>query len=410
MEAGPVTIPARRATLAEQLSLRYIDPWLLAASLGLIAFSVLALTSAGRNEVAGQPDDFASRQAAYAVVGIALMVAVWRLDYTRLRDLRVSLYTTAIGLVLLALLFGATVRGADRWIELPFFSFQPSELAKLLLCLSVAGFAFELVRKRSRLGDTAVLLGLGLVPAGLVLLQPDLGTALVLIVGTLAVLFVAGVPWQHFAAIAAAAAVIGGAILTLGPAVGIDGIHDYQEDRLTAFLNPSEDPSGTSYQVRQSMIAVGSGESTGRGDESTQTELLFLPERHTDFIFAAIGERFGFAGAAMMTTLFALLLWRALRVMRLAHSFYGTLTAAGILAMLAFQLLVNVGMNVGIMPVTGIPLPLISYGGSSVLGSFLALGILQGIHVQAERRARRPSAYTPLPALPTSAGPSRSPR
>ena len=400
MEAAkPLTVAPRRATLAERLSLRYIDPVLLGVSIGLIAFSVFALASAGRHEVAGQPLYFATRQGLYAVAGIALMVGLSRIDYLRLRDLRTGLYTAAIASVLVALVFGATARGADRWIELPYFRFQPAELAKLLLCVSLAAFAFELVRRRSRLSDTFALLGLGLVPTALVLLQPDLGTALVLLVGTVAVLFVAGVPWQHFAAIAAAAALLAAGIFAVGSVLGIDGLRDYQEERLTAFLHPSEDPSDASYQVNQSMIAVGSGGTTGRGDDATQSELLFLPERHTDFIFAAIGERFGFLGVAAVIVLYALLFWRALRVMRISQSFYGTLIAGGILAMLAFQVLVNVGMNLGMMPVTGITLPLMSYGGSSVVSSFLALGLLQSIHVQAQRRAQRPSAYSPVPAL-----------
>src|SRR5204863_2461601 len=156
-------------------------------------------------------------------------------------------------------------------------------------------------------------------------------------------------------------------------------------DRLTAFLHPSDDPKDASYQVNQAVIAVGSGETVGRGNNATQTELLFLPERHTDFIFAVIGERFGFLGAAFVIFLYAILFWRALRVMRISTSFYGVMIAGGVVAMLAFQVIVNVGMNLGLMPVTGITLPLISYGGSSVLGTFLALGLLQSIHAQARR-------------------------
>ena len=380
----------RRATFAERLRLPYIDPLMLAASVGLISFSVFALAGAGRHEVAGQPLYLATRQGFYGIAGIALMVGLCRLDYLRLRDLRISLYTTAIALVLVALVSGAAARGADRWIELPYFRFQPAELAKVLLCVSLAAFAFELVRKRSRLSDTLALLGLGLAPATLVLLQPDLGTALVLLVGTVAVLFIAGVPWQHFAAVAAAAALLAAGAIGLGHAVGIDGIRDYQEERLTAFLQPSDDPRDASYQVNQSVIAVGSGEMTGRGGDATQTELRFLPERHTDFIFAAIGERFGFLGVAVLMALYALLFWRTLRVMRVSESFYGTLIAGGIVAMLAFQVFVNVGMNLGMVPVTGITLPLMSYGGSSVVGTFLALGLLQSIHVQAAAQSAAP--------------------
>ena len=175
----------------------------------------------------------------------------------------------------------------------------------------------------------------------------------------------------------------------IAPALGTPILKDYQQDRLTAFLNPSDDPADSSYQINQSLIAVGSGGKTGRGDEATQTSKGFLPERHTDFIFAVVGERFGFLGAAFLLSLFALLIWRALRIMTLSKNFYGTLIAGGIAAMLMFHLLVNVGMNIGIMPITGIPLPLMSYGGSSVIATFLALGLLQSIYAQAQLSSKR---------------------
>ena len=199
----------------------------------------------------------------------------------------------------------------------------------------------------------------------------------------LTILFVAGIPWQHFAAIGAAVVLIGAGAYAAGSAAGVQFLHGYQQDRLTAFLHPSDDPSDASYQVNQAVIAVGSGEEVGRGNDATQTELLFLPERHTDFIYAVIGERFGFLGSAFVVFLYAVLFWRAIRVMRISRSFYGTMIAGGVVAMLAFQVIVNIGMNLGLMPVTGITLPLMSYGGSSVLGTFLALGVLQSIHADA---------------------------
>jgi rod shape determining protein RodA len=277
------------------------------------------------------------------------------------------------------------VRGSNRWIELPLFQFEPSELAKVLLCVSLAALVYERVRRPFGLRQTAGLLGLGLAPAGLVFLQPDLGTGIVLVAIAVTILFVSGIPWQHFAAIGAAVALIAGGAYLAGSSAGVQFLHGYQQDRLTAFLHPSDDPSDASYQVNQAVIAVGSGEESGRGDDATQTELLFLPERHTDFIFAVIGERFGFLGAALVIFLYAVLFWRALRVMQISTSYYGIMIAGGIVAMLAFQVIVNVGMNLGVMPVTGITLPLISYGGSSVLGTFLAIGLLQSIHAQYAR-------------------------
>ena len=387
MEAGakPLTIAPRGPRLAERLRLGYVDGILLGTSIGLAALSVFVLATATSEEIAGQPGYFAIRQGLYAVVGVALMVALAQLDYTRLRDLRLSIYVTLVAAIALVLLGGAAVRGSQRWIELPLFRFQPSELAKVLLCASLAAFAFDRVRRPFGIRATLSLLALGLGPAALVFLQPDLGTGITFAVITVAILYIAGVPWQHFAAIAAVAALIGGGALAVGSTLGIDVLRGYQEDRLTSFLNPGDDPSDSGYQAEQAVIAVGSGEIAGRGDDATQSELLFLPERHTDFIFAVIGERYGFAGTALVVLLYGVLLWRLLRILRLAGSFYGTMIAGGIVAMLAFQVILNIGMNLAIMPVAGIPLPLLSYGGSSVIGTLIALGLLQSIHVQARR-------------------------
>jgi rod shape determining protein RodA len=389
MEAAKpsLTIAPQRSRIAEVLNLRYLDGIMLAASIGLIAFSVFTLASATRHEIAANPNYFVERQVLYGVLGIALMIAVSRIDYTRLRELRVSIYAFMVGSIAFVFLVGTAVRGSNRWIDLPLFQFQPSELAKVLLCLSLAAFIYERVRRPFGINTTLWLLAVGLLPAALVFLQPDLGTGIVLVAIALTVLFVSGIPWQHFAALGAAAALLAGGAYLGGSAAGVEFLHGYQEDRLTAFLHPSEDPRDASYQVNQAIIAVGSGEESGRGDDATQTELLFLPERHTDFIYAVIGERFGFTGAALVILLYAVLFWRALRVMRISTSFYGVMIAGGIVAMLAFQMIVNVGMNLGLMPVTGITLPLISYGGSSVLGTFLALGLLQAIHAEARSQS-----------------------
>ncbi len=385
MEAAKpsLTIAPRRSRAVEWLKLRRMDGVLFGAAVGLIAFSVFTLATSTRGEIAGRPLFFVERQSLYAVLGVALMIALSRIDYTRLRDLRVTIYVAMVGSIALVLLVGTAVRGSNRWIDLPFFQFQPSELAKILLCVSLAALVYERVRRPFGLRQTVGLLLLGLFPAVLVFLQPDLGTGIVLVAIALTILFVAGIPWQHFAAIGAAVVLIGAGAYAAGSAAGVQFLHGYQQDRLTAFLHPSDDPSDASYQVNQAVIAVGSGEEVGRGNDATQTELLFLPERHTDFIYAVIGERFGFLGSAFVVFLYAVLFWRAIRVMRISRSFYGTMIAGGVVAMLAFQVIVNIGMNLGLMPVTGITLPLMSYGGSSVLGTFLALGVLQSIHADA---------------------------
>ncbi len=397
MEAArPLTLTAQRTGIGERFGLPYLDGVLMAAAVGLIGFSVFTLAMATSDDIPGEPLYFVIRQALYGVIGIALMLAVARIDYSRFREIRVGIYSLMLGAISLVFVFGAAARGSRRWIELPFFRFQPSELAKVLLIVALAAFVIERTRRGTPIQQTLRMLALGLTPALLIFLQPDLGTGIVLVVITLAVLFLAGLKWQHFAAIGGVAALAVSFVLIIAPATGLPSpLRDYQEDRLTAFLNPSNDPGEASYQVNQSKIAIGSGQQFGRGDSSTQTELQFLPERHTDFMFAVIGERFGFLGAAFVLSLYALLIWRMLRILTLSKNLYGTLIAGGIAAMLMFQILVNVGMTLGIMPVTGITLPLMSYGGSSVLVTFLAIGILQSIHSQA-RLDSRSRAPTPL--------------
>ncbi|HKG17975.1 MAG TPA: rod shape-determining protein RodA [Solirubrobacteraceae bacterium] len=361
----------------------HFDPLLALAAIGLVVCSLVVLGVATRDDVPGQPHYFLYRQAAYALVGLILMVVVARIDYSRLRELKYGLYTSMIALILLVVAVGTTTRGSRRSFSLPFFSLQPSELGKLLLILALSAF---LVDRTRRIGDrdtTSRIMLAALFPAALVMLQPDLGTGLVYAVIGVAVLFVAGTNWRHFAALGALAATAIVLTVVAAPAVGVPVLKGYQVDRLTAFLNPSENPRSQGYQQNQSRIAIGSGEKTGRGPQkATQTRLNFLPEHHTDFVFAVVGEAFGFLGAAVLLSLYALLIWRSLRIVPMAKNLYGALIAGGISAMLMFQVFVNVGMTVGIMPITGIPLPLVSYGGSSVIVTFLAIGLLQSIHVQ----------------------------
>jgi rod shape determining protein RodA len=229
---------------------------------------------------------------------------------------------------------------------------------------------------------------LALIPAMLVVGQPDLGSGLVYLVIAAAILFVAGTKWTHFAALGAVAVVATVGVLVIAPSAGVHVLKPYQVDRLTAFLNPSDNPRGQGYQLNQSIIGIGSGQKTGRGPENaTQTKLDFLPEHHTDFIFSVVGEAFGFLGAALVLSLYALLIWRGLRILTMAKNLYGALIAGGVTAMLMFQVFVNVGMTIGIMPITGVPLPLMSYGGSSVIVTFLALGLLQSVYAQAREVA-----------------------
>jgi rod shape determining protein RodA len=216
-----------------------------------------------------------------------------------------------------------------------------------------------------------------------VIAEPDLGSGLVYMAIAYMLLFVAGTSWRHLAALATLVIVAGAFVLAIAPTAGVHVLKQYQVERLTAFLHPTTNPQKQGYQQQESKIAIGSGQKTGRGVNSDQTDNGFVPEAHTDFVFAAVGERYGFAGAALVLLLYGLLISRALRVLVMAKDLLGSLIAAGVTAMLMFQVFVNVGVTIGIMPITGVTLPLMSYGGSSVITTMLAIGLLQSIYVRA---------------------------
>jgi rod shape determining protein RodA len=230
--------------------------------------------------------------------------------------------------------------------------------------------------------------GLGAVPVFLVFLQPDFGSALVYCAAVGAVLFVAGTPWTHIAALAAATATAAVLVLGVLPAAGIPILKDYQQQRLTSFLNPDQDPGGTTYNITQSKNAIGAGRLDGRGvDNATQTTLNFLPEHHTDFVFASLAEERGFVGAALLLMLYLLVVWRGLRIVALARDPFSAIVAGGVVFAFLFQVFVNVGMTMGIAPITGIPLPFVSVGGSSMIANLIAVGLLLAIHARSRARA-----------------------
>ncbi len=364
-----------------------IDPLLLLAAIGLVVCSVVTLNGATADDVPGDPNYYVHRQIAFGAIGLVLMYGCSRVDYSRLRELKYVLYGFMVASIVVVYALGAAAKGSKRWIATPFFNIQPSELGKLLLVVALAGFLVDRMRRPGRETTARVML-LTLIPAMLVMAQPDLGSALVYVAGGLAILFIAGVPWRHFAALGALGLVAIALTLVALPAAGVHVLKPYQMDRLTSFLNPSEVTGEEAYQQQQSKIAIGSGEKSGRGVENaTQTGLDFLPEHHTDFIFAVVGETYGFVGAALVLSLYALLVWRGLHILTQAKNLFGALIAGGITLMLLFQIFVNVGMTVGIMPITGIPAPLLSYGGSSMLVTFMALGLLQSISAQAREVA-----------------------
>jgi rod shape determining protein RodA len=255
--------------------------------------------------------------------------------------------------------------------------------------LALGGFLADRAR---RLHEPRVVLsavGLAAIPILLVFKQPDLGTSLVYMAAVAACLFVAGARWSHLLALAAAGLAVILAVLVLLPKVGIEMLEPYQQERLTGFTNPDSDPSGTTYNVTQSITAVGSGGLDGRGvSGATQTRLDYLPEHATDFVFASFAEQRGFLGASLLLGLYLLVVWRALRVVTVARDAFGAIVAGGIVFAFLFQVFVNVGMTMGIAPVTGIPLPFVTVGGSSMIVNLIAIGVLLSIHARGTARGR----------------------
>jgi len=355
------------------------DPLLALAAIGLMACSIISLDAS-----TGGPGDarqIAVRQGVFFAVGTIMAIVLSRLDYSRLRELKYGVYGLMMAGLMLVAVFGGVTKGTRRAIQLPFFEIQASELGKVLLIVALAAFAVDRARGLGERDTTARLVLVAMVPA-IFVMASDLGTGLVYIVILLAVLFVAGVSWRHFAGLLGLGAVSIALVLAAAPALGVTMLTKEQSERLTSFVNPSDVAGSAGYQQNQSRIAIGAGQKTGRGKLATQGPLKFLPEQRTDFPFAAIAERWGFAGAGLVLSLYALLIWRGLRILTVSKNLYGALIAGGILAMLLFQVFINVGMNVGIMPITGIPLPLLSYGGSSVITTLLAIGLLQSIYAQ----------------------------
>lgn len=366
---------ARRLTLA--------DPVLALGALGLVACSMITLRGAAGTH-------YAERQGLYAVLGVIVATVLARIDYSRLREYRYGLYALLIALNIVVFAM-PPVQGARRWIPLPFFQLQTSEVGKVLLIVTLSAFVVDRSRRLHEWRTTGRIMLLSLIPALIVIPQPDLGTSLVFVAVGFVTLFVVGTSWKHLTALVAIFAAALAIVLAGAPAVGVHVVRSYQMQRLTTFLHPSKNcntqTDRTCYQLKESEIAIGSGQKTGRGLNATQTRLNFLPTPTTDFIFSAVGEMYGFAGAALVLSLYALLIWRALRILTMSKNLYGTAIAGGIVAMLMFQVFVNAGMTIGIMPVTGVPLPLMSYGGSSVLVTFSAIGLLQSICIQARKAA-----------------------
>ena len=364
--------------------------WILV--IGLAALLVVGLWGIGgvtSHDVAG-PHYYLNRQILYAAIGGLTLVGAALIDPDLYRRYWRYIFGGTVGLIAVVYLVGEAAHGSKRWISLGFFTFQPSEFGKLLVVLALAGL---LADRQSAIGEwrtTLRVLVFGALPALLVLIQPDLGTALVYLAALAAMLFVAGAPWRHLATLGTIAVLLIAGVLWIGPAIGVQFLHGYQQARLTCFLDSSKCSDAQGYNQKQSMITVGAGQIRGVGPNgSSQVNGGFLPAYNTDFAFSSYAEQRGFVGAVILLALYLLVLWRGLRVVTVARDLFSAAVAGGIVLALFFQIFVNVGMTMGIAPITGIPLPFVSVGGSAMIANLAAMGVLLAIHARGRASRRR---------------------
>lgn len=374
--AGYGTRP-RRTLIDSDLLLR-LDWLMLGAVVGILLIGLMMIYSASRHLVAGDSTYFMKRQLLALGVGVLIAIVLVRIDYRKLRDYS---FLTYIGTVLMLLFvvspIGSNVKGHQAWFQLPFgFQLQPSELAKFGVVVALAGYVNE-HRDDINPWRLTVLVALALIPVGLVQLQGDLGTNIVLIMAVIGLLAAAGVPGRYLLALTLLGATLIVAVVSLGL------LQQYQLDRFTSLVGSGSKQTTAGYNQDQSTKTIGAGGVTGTGYlKGPQTADGFVPEQQTDFIFTAVGEELGFVGAATLLALFGILVWRTWRTARLAADFYGTLVCAGVLAIFAFQIFENIGMTMGIMPVAGIPLPFMSYGGSSLITSCACVALVANVYAR----------------------------
>ncbi|MFA5146073.1 MAG: rod shape-determining protein RodA [Candidatus Omnitrophota bacterium] len=355
-----------------------IDKGLIAVTLVIFLFGLLVLYSATQAKGMPLTKSYLFRQVTWAVIGMVFLAGVIAISYQKFIDMAYLVYGANVFLLMLVLVIGGERMGAQRWFTIGAFTFQPSEFIKLSLILALSAYVGsqrESMKTIRSLLTASLILG---IPFILVLLQPDLGTALLLLPIFFIILLAGGADIRHLAVM------IGCGTAAL-PFMW-HFLHGYQKQRLMVFMDPDIDPLGAGYTIIQSKIAIGSGGLLGKGWLSgTQNQLNFLPERHTDFIFSVIGEEWGFLGAVILVALYFLIANRAFNIAALANDVYGKLVASGIAVMLSLQIIINIGMTIGIMPVVGIPLPLVSYGGSSMITTFIAIGLLLNVELRRSR-------------------------
>ena len=377
--------PTRSQAAAWELGafLRHVDYLLLFAAGGLVAYGLWVLESVTRNDIPGDPDYYVYRQLIYVAAGGLLLALTTAVNPEAYRRLRIPFYAASLVLLLSVFVLAEEVRGSKRWIEIGFFNFQPSELGKLALIFTLAGFVAERRHRMNEWRTTLGIVAIALPLTALVFKEPDFGTSLVYGACVLGALFFGGTPWRHLAVLGVIAALFAGALLWFLPSAGVEVLEPYQRDRLIGFVDPDVDPSGSTYNVNQSIIGVGSGGLDGGGvANATQTRFNYLPEHSTDFIFSSLAEQRGFLGATILLILYALIIWRGVKIIAVARDLFSAVVAGSIVFALLIQLFINVGMTIGIAPVTGIPLPLVSYGGSSLITTLVMIGILEAIRVR----------------------------
>jgi rod shape determining protein RodA len=373
----------QRARAREASYLRNLDWTLLAAVGAIIAYGIWVVSGITRDDIAGDPNYYVVRQTAFALVGTAAMFGMTLVDPGFWRKHARVVYGLMIVLLVLTPVLGTSVRNTRRWIDFGPFRFQPSEFGKLMLVLFLAAFLADRGRRIYERQTTLAAIGLAAIPMVLVFLQPDFGTAIVYAAILGSTLFIAGTRWSQVSALIILGAIVTTFVLWLGPAIGVDILKPYQRERITGFTNPSKDPSGSTWNITQSMTAVGAGGVNGRGPNgATQTNYNYLPEHATDFVFASTAEQRGFVGVTILLLLYLLVIWRAIKVVTLARDAFAAIAAGGIAFALLTQIFINVGMTIGMAPITGIPLPFVSVGGSSMIANLLAIGVLQSICVR----------------------------
>jgi len=350
----------------------------------IIGIALMGLTAVYSATYTAQgPSTLFTKQLIWICLGIIVMFAALIPDYHTVGRYAYVLYAVSIIFLVLVAIVGKTGMGAQRWLPIGPFAFQPSELAKLSLVLALARYFAEDPKQGGyELRDLLVPAAMLIVPLMLVMKQPDLGTALMLLFTSSLVVILAGIRFKTVMAVIVLGAVIASSVLLVPPVRSKiwKSLKPYQQKRITAFIDPSSDPRGSGYHATQAKIAVGSGQTMGKGfRRGTQSQMAFLPERHTDFIFAVIAEERGFIGASFLIVLYVMLLLVGVDAAKSAKDKMGTLMAGGIVSMLSLYVFINMGMATGILPVVGVPLPLVSYGGTSILTTFLAIGLLLNI-------------------------------